>query len=320
LGLLPFLLFLVAELMEILLIPTHLTKRLASFTGLSFEIAYILLAFFIFFTLIGTFLDTNANRILMMDGVPFRYARFGNGPRNLIIIPGLSMQTMKGQGLNMAWMFRIFKKDYTVFVMDKKDEVPEDVTLEELAEDIYTAVGEVGILSADIIGISQGGMIAQYLTLNHPEFVDKLVLGVTASRMNDTLKGFLNRTITYAKKGEMEKIGMESFENDFTEEYTKKIKPFLPMISKMAVPKSNTRFIRLAQSIYGIDTYDRLNEIGCPTFVIAAGNDMVVTEQGSLEIAEKLGCQKYDYRRLGHGAYSEAKDFYERIYKFLMRR
>ena len=41
-GLLPFLLFMVAEVMEILLVPTHLTKRLASFTGLNFEIAYIL--------------------------------------------------------------------------------------------------------------------------------------------------------------------------------------------------------------------------------------------------------------------------------------
>ena len=319
-GLLPFLLFMVAEVMEILLVPTHLTKRLASFTGLNFEIAYILLAFFLFFTLIGTFVDTNLNRVIMMDGVPFRYARFGNGPRNLVLIPGLSMQTMKGQGMNMAWMYRMFSKEYSVFVMDKKDEVEEDVTLEELAEDIYRAMDENGILSADVVGISQGGMIAQYLALNHPEIVDRLVLGVTASRMNETLKGFLNRSITYAKKGEMEKIMMESFENDFTEEYTKKFKPFLPILSKMAVPKSNTRFIRLAQSIYGIDTYDRLGEIGCPVFVIAAGKDKVVTGQASLEIAEKLNCQKYDYRRLAHGAYSEAKDFNERIYKFLMRR
>ena len=319
-GLLPFLVFMVAELMEILLIPTHLTKRIASFTGLSFELAYILLAFFLFLTLIGTFMDTNLNRIIMMDGVPFRYTRFGKGPRNLVLITGLNMRTLKGAGLSLAWAYRIFMKEYTVYVMDKKDIVPEGVTLEDLAEDIYNAMEEIGIVSADVFGVSQGGMIAQYLTVNHPDIVDRLVLGVTACTLSDMTTEFLNRCIINAKKGQMEKINEECFRNDFTPEYTAKLKPVLPLLIKVGIPKSNTRFIRLAESIKTLDMGERITEIKCPVFVIGAGKDKVVGEQGSLEIAEKLNCKKYIYRRYGHGAYTEAKDFNDRVLDFLINR
>lgn len=318
-GLLPFLVFMVAELMEILLIPTHLTKRVASFTGLSFEIAYALLAFFIFFTLIGTWLDTNLNRIIMMDGVPFRYTRFGRGPRNLVLIAGLNMRTLKGAGLSLAWMYRIFTKEYTVYVMDKKDEVPEGVTLEDLAEDVYTAMEEIGLISADVVGVSQGGMIAQYLTLNHPDMVDKLVLAVTACSLNEITTNFLNRAIINAKKGQMEKINEECFRDDFTPEYTAKLKPVLPLLVKAGIPKSNTRFIRLAESIKTLDLGDRITEITCPVFVIGAGKDKTVGEQGPAEIAEKLNCKKYIYRHYGHGVYTEANDFNDRILDFLIR-
>ena len=46
---------------------------------------------------------------------------------------------------------------------------------------------------------------------------------------------------------------------------------------------------------------------------------VVNNEEDPEEIAEKIRCEIYMYERLGHAAYEEAKDFNERIYKFLRK-
>jgi len=209
-------------------------------------------------------------------------------------------------------------KDYTVYVMDKKDNVPKDATIEDLAEDIAKAMDKCGIVTADVYGVSMGGMIAQYLTLNHPDLVDKLVLCVTASKMNDTIENYTNHNIMLAKKGDLETVQREGITELFTEEYIKPMKAFLPLLSKMGIPKSNTRFIRLCQAIQTVDAYDRLGEIKCPTYVIGAGRDKVVGTESADELADAIeGSEKFIYRNLGHGAYQEAKDIHERILRFL---
>jgi len=316
-ALLPFFLFLVGEAIEITLIPMRITNGTVPFLGLPWEISYVLLAVFVFYTMIMVWIDSNYNHILYFDEEPFCYCRFGHGDKNLVLITGLNMMTLRGKGLQLAYFYRQFMKDYTVYVFDKKDEVPEGVTIEDLSEDIAAAMKCIGLQKADVVGVSQGGMIAQYLALNHPELVDKLVLCVTAARPNETLQKFVNHVIILAKSGEMEKITKESFETEYTMEYRKKIRPFLPILSKVGIPKSNTRFIRLAQACLTGDTYDRLDQIENPVFVIAAGKDKTVSCAGTEEIAEKLGCKKYTYSRYGHFVFSEAKDFNDRILKFL---
>lgn len=314
----PFLIFIVLEIIQIMIIPTHLTKRLASFAGVPWEVSYAIPAIMVLFTLIAVWKNTDVNRILYFDDdIPFRYSKFGKGSHNLVIIPGLSTRTLEGAGFGLEMSYRIFKKDYTVYVLDKKDEVPEDVTLEDLAEDIAKAMDVLKIKRADFYGVSMGGMIAQYMAINHPKMVRKLVIGVSASRMNETLEGFLNRGIVLAKKGDFETLNRETFELTYTDEYLKPMKPVMPILAKMGVPKSNTRFIRLAKAIFTLDTYDRLDQIKSPTFVFGGGKDRIATVEGTEEIAGKLDCRKHIYRNLKHGAYDEAKDVNDRIYRFL---
>ena len=63
-----------------------------------------------------------------------------------------------------------------------------DVTVRDLAADIAKAMDALGIGKADVFGVSQGGMIAQYLAIDRPDKVGKLVLAVTLSRNNATVQ------------------------------------------------------------------------------------------------------------------------------------
>ena len=112
------------------------------------------------------------------------YISFGKGKRNLIIIQGLNVRDIKGAGASLALMYKMFVKDYKVWFFDRRTVVRDGLTNWDLAEDIYDAMNALNIESADVFGVSQGGMIALALTLEHRERVSKLVLGVTSSRVN----------------------------------------------------------------------------------------------------------------------------------------
>src|SRR5699024_2075569 len=97
--------------------------------------------------------------------------------------------------------------------------------------------------NAHIMGISQGGMISQYLAIDYPKVVDKLVIGVSASKQNGTIQQVVNGWIDMAKAGNYKSLIIDSLEKTFTENKLKKYKQFYPILTKIGKPKSFNRFI-----------------------------------------------------------------------------
>ena len=256
---------------------------------------------------------------LKIDNTSINYAVFGNGTKPLVIIPGLTLRDVKGAGWSLAYMYRIFAKDYRVYIFDKKEIIPEGYTIKNLADDLAHAMRELDIKNAHIFGVSQGGMVAQCLALDYPELVDKLVLGVTLSRNNSTVENVIQKWVQLSEKNDFEGIVADMMEIMYSESYVKKYRWLFPILTKISKPKDKNRFMTLAKACLTCDTYDRLEEIQCPTLVLGGKQDQIVTGEASEEMAEKLGCEIYMYERLGHSAYEEAADFNERIYKFLLK-
>lgn len=247
------------------------------------------------------------------------YAVFGKGTQPLVIIPGLSLRDVKGAGAGLAWMYRLFAKDYRVYVIDKNSGIPEGCTIGDLAKDTANTMNALGIADADILGVSLGGMIAQELAIEYPELVKKLVLGVTTSRTNDTMHTVVGRWISLAENGDFGGIVNDMLSVMYSANYVRRYGWMFPILAKFAVPKNKVRFIRLAKACLTCDTYPRLDKITCPTLILGGAEDKIVTAEASLEIAEKTGCEIHLYDGLGHSAYEEAPDFNNRIYDFLKK-
>ena len=257
---------------------------------------------------------------LKVSNTEIDYITFGTGKKNLIMIQGLNTGGIKGAGFGLAFMYRMFAKEYKVYLFDRRPDIWEGITVRDFAKDIALAMDELNMKNADIFGVSQGGMIAQYLAIDRPDLVRKLVLAVTLSKNNETVKNVLNNWIEMTQQGDMKNLVTDMAIKMYSDEYMKRYKPMLPLLTILQKPKDVNRFIQLAKSCLTCNAYEELDKITCPVFVIGGGLDQVVGGAASKEIADKLNCAMYIYENLGHAAYEEAKDFNQKVLEFLRKK
>lgn len=248
------------------------------------------------------------------------YISFGRGSKFLIMIPGLGdgLKTVKGLALPFSVMYKRFAEKYTVFSFSRKNTLAEGCSTRDMAADIAKAMELLGIPCADVIGVSQGGMIAQYLAIDFPDKVNKLVLTVTLSKPNDTINSSVGSWLKMAETDDHKSINADMIEKIYSEKYQKRNRLFLPFINMFGKPKDFNRFIIMAKACLTHNSYDELEKIKCPTLIIGGKCDKVVTGKASEEIAEKIsGSEIFMYDGLGHSAYEEAADFNDRVLEFL---
>ena len=100
------------------------------------------------------------------------YVTFGRGDKTLVIITGLSLQGLGDMSdLAIYSLFYRYAKEYKVYIFDRKGHIEEGISIENMADDLYHSLQELHIAKASIIGISQGGMIAQLFAIKYPQKV-----------------------------------------------------------------------------------------------------------------------------------------------------
>ena len=247
------------------------------------------------------------------------YVSFGNGKKNLTVLPGLSdgLATVKGKALLLAPPYKRFSKEYTVYMFSRKNEMPKSYSIRQMAEDQAAVLKTLGIEKTTVLGVSQGGMIAQYLAIDHPETVEKLILAVTAPYANDTAKSAVASWIEMAEKGDHAALMADTAERTYSKAYLDKNRKMLSLAAGLTKPASYERFYRNAEAILSFDARPDLPKINCPTLIIAGSDDKTVGNEAPYELKRAItGSELYIYEGLGHGLYEEARDFYDRVYEF----
>ena len=249
------------------------------------------------------------------------YVSFGSGKRALAVLPGLSdgLATVKGKAWILSSPYKRFFDDFTVYLFSRKNRMPEGYTIRQMAEDQADTMRKLGIRKACVLGVSQGGMIAQYLAIDHPELVDRLVLAVTAPYANDTVKAAVSGWIDMAKRGKHSALMIDTAEKMYSGAYLEKNRKYFPVLAAFTKPSSYERFFRNADAILGFDAREELSSIICPTLILAGENDRTVGNDAADELTRGIrGSRLIVFSGLGHGAFEESSEFYDRVYEFIV--
>ena len=254
------------------------------------------------------------------EGWEMDHIRFGAGGRVLVILPGLgdSLRTVRETALPLAAACRAYGRERKVYLFSRRRGLEPGATIRGMAEDQAEAMKKLGLWGADVLGISQGGMVAQYLAAEAPELVRRLVLVVTAGWANETVQETVGRWLLLAERGDYRRLMRDTAERSYSQRYLRRYRLLLPLLGTIGRPRSYQRFLIQARACLGHDARGALGRIGCPALVVGGGRDQVVGAEAAGVLAEHLSQSRlWIYPELGHGLYEEAADLPARVLAFL---
>jgi len=261
---------------------------------------------------------------LRVNDIEMNYELHGEG-EPLVLIAGLT-------GSLEAWRppLPAFANEYRVLIFDNRgagltDKPAGPYSMPMMADDAAGLMDALGIETARVYGVSMGGMIAQELTLRHPQKVKALVLGCTTP-------GGPNSVPTPQKTlDEMAGIPSVSEEEGleialgwmFTEEFVAANRQQVREIALNCFDLRPPRHAFLGQlgAINAHNTYDRLPLITAPTLVIGGGADELVASGNSPILAQRIpGAELVMYPKARHGyLYENAAEATAAVLDFLRR-
>ena len=248
------------------------------------------------------------------------FFRFGSGDKTLVILPGLSVQSVMGAADAIAAAYRPIEENYTIYVFDRRAELPERYTIRDMARDTAAAFAALGLRKVCLFGASQGGMIALVLAIEYPELVGKMVLGSSSAHVQDAQYRVVESWIRLAEAGDREGLYLAFGREIYPPQFFEQCRDALIAAAATVTDAELRRFITLAEGIKDFNVSDELVRIKCPVLALGVYEDAVLDSDATMEIAEKLDDRPdfrlYLYTGYGHAAFDTAPDYRQRILSF----
>ena len=257
--------------------------------------------------------------IVKTESFSMNYCQFGQGKETLVIIPGLSVQSVLGFAEAIAESYQALADDFTIYVLDRRNELPEPYSVPEMAKDTAIVLQALGLGPVCLFGASQGGMIAMKIAADHPELVKRLVLGSTSAQVTETrYRKVFEGWADMARAGDAAALYLAFGEAIYPTPVFEQSRQQLLDASKTVTEEELRRFAIQTEGMKGFDIRGDLEKIACPVLVLGSKDDQVLGGEASVQIAEQIqDCELYMYDGYGHAVYDLAPDYRERLKRFV---
>jgi 3-oxoadipate enol-lactonase len=241
----------------------------------------------------------------------------------LLLISGVSGGTWSWEESIEAWSphFRVIVFDNIGAGRSSKPNRP--YTIEEMADHAAAVLDAAGVRRAGVVGLSMGGMIAQELTLRHPDRVHGLVLGCTHCGGSQRIPPHPNVIQRFANNKGLspEEIINKNLELLVTPQFLRGESDALKRYKERQLKaplQPDYALKRQLDAIRRFDACERIGDIQVPTLILTAERDILVPpENGRLLSIHIPGVAEKSFANAGHLIYLEcAQDFNETVMKY----
>lgn len=250
------------------------------------------------------------------------YFCFGKGERPLVILPGLSVQSVMGAADAVANAYRSLEDSFTIYVFDRRRDLPPTYSVRDMARDTAEAFQILGLEKVCLFGASQGGMIALTIAIEHPELVGRMALGSSSAHVQEPQYRILERWAQLAREKDRVGLYLAFGEEIYPPGVYDQVRETLIGAAQGVTEEDLERFIILAEGTKDFNVVGELDRIQCPVLAVGVYEDRVLDSDATMEIAENLDhrvdFRLYMYVGYGHAAFDTAPDYRERLLKFFL--
>jgi 3-oxoadipate enol-lactonase len=161
-------------------------------------------------------------------------------------------------------------------------------TMALLGQDALSLMEALGLHEVHWIGLSMGGMIGQYIALNHAHRFRSMVLCDTAAVMPEENQPLWDERIDTARQNGMEALVEVTMERWFTRSFLDSRSPEVDRIRGQFLSTPVTGYIGCSEAIRRIDFLDRLSQVNLPTLVMVGAEDPATPVEAARAIQERI--------------------------------
>lgn len=222
----------------------------------------------------------------------------------------------------------VFGQTYRTIAMDHRDtgdsdEVSEEYTPADLADDAAALLRTLGVARAHVVGISLGGFTALQFALRHPDQLDKLVLVSTSAGGPTHVQPApeIAMLLMPAPGMEIGERAIRNYSHIMAAEFVAAHPEALQRIAETARyrPMSPDGYGRQLRAALSQNVAGSLHRITAPTLIIHGDLDPLVPPQNGAHLAAHIpGARHLVYPGVGHIPIIErASDFNRDVLAFL---
>ena len=204
------------------------------------------------------------------------YYRAGDGPRTLVVLPGLS-DAFAGRPnrATAEYLARVtyagLTDEFTVWTVGRPKRLDAETTTRELAGSAATALDELD--GGHVVGHSMGGLLAQHLAGDYPDLVDRLVLASSAAHVGDAGRAILEDWQTWARTDAWGNLYAASARESHTGWRRRAYPPLLRAAGSLLSPPYPGDVEASIRACLDHDASDRLPDLTTPTLVVGGDED-----------------------------------------------
>jgi pimeloyl-ACP methyl ester carboxylesterase len=226
------------------------------------------------------------------NGLP--YARLSDSGPALVIFTGSEIEhrppnRMARQGFTIG--LKRMAQQYTLYLLSRKPDLPQGYTARDMSDDFAEMIrAEIGG-PVHVMGMSSGGSSAMHFAVDHADMMDKLVLAMTAHRLNEHGKAVCRIWRDLALRGNWpdlwERMGVDVAEGA-TPEWI--IRPMMRWFggALLGRPKSGSDLAVVLESDINLDVTEKLPAITARTLVIGGARDPFYGAEAIRETAARI--------------------------------
>jgi pimeloyl-ACP methyl ester carboxylesterase len=186
-------------------------------------------------------------------------------------------------------------------------------SIPQFADDAARLLDALGIAKAIVYGSSLGGMIAQELTLQHPERVRGLILGCTTGGATRGVRpsGATVQRMLQNQSLSGDDAAVAGWRLGYSERYIAEHFDELLARSRVVSPYASPResYVRQIVAAAQHDTWDRLSAIVCPVMIIHGADDVMLPVGNAHMLKERMPhAELHELEGMGHGYNLEARE------------